>query len=106
MPDIIENMNEKNWSGGAAWMWGNLMPTTEAALPVTDWGLTHSDITYDVVHVWDGRFFRLDDYLTRFKAVCKNVTFLSTSPVKIYVVYCIRFELRLHRVIGRTGSCH
>ncbi len=43
------------------------MPTSDAALPVTDWGLTHSDITYDVVHVWNGRFFRLDDYLSRFE---------------------------------------
>jgi len=48
-------------------MRGEIIPTSEAALPVTDWGLTHSDITYDVVHAWDGRFFRLDDYLTRFK---------------------------------------
>ena len=60
-------MKSKDWSAGAAWMWGELMPVGEAALPVTDWGLTHSDITYDVVHVWDGRFFRLDDYLERFE---------------------------------------
>ena len=33
---------------------------------MTDWGLTRSDITYDVVHVWDGAFFRLDDHLARF----------------------------------------
>jgi len=33
---------------------------------VTDWGLTRSDITYDVVHVWEGKFFRIDDYLDRF----------------------------------------
>ena len=60
-------MSNKDWSAGAAWMWGELMPVGEASLPVTDWGLTHSDITYDVVHVWDGRFFRLDDYLERFE---------------------------------------
>ena len=60
-------MSNKDWSAGAAWMWGELMPVGEASLPVTDWGLTHSDITYDVVHVWDGRFFRLEDYLERFE---------------------------------------
>jgi len=59
--------NESDFSNGAAWMRGEIMPTSQAALPVTDWGLTHSDITYDVVHAWDGRFFRLDDYLTRFE---------------------------------------
>ncbi len=47
---------------------GKVIPVKEAAIPVTDWGLTHSDITYDVVHSWDGRFFRLDDYLTRFES--------------------------------------
>jgi len=59
-------MDNKDWSNGAAWMWGKLVPTSEAAIPVTDWGLTHSDITYDVAHVWEGRFFRLNDYLQRF----------------------------------------
>ena len=60
-------MNQPDFSHGAAWMRGEIIPTSEAAIPVTDWGLTHSDITYDVVHAWDGRFFRLDDYLTRFE---------------------------------------
>ena len=59
--------NNKDYSRGVAWMRGEIIPTSEAALPVTDWGLTHSDITYDVVHAWDGRFFRLDDYLARFE---------------------------------------
>ena len=31
-----------------------------------DLGFLHSDATYDVVHVWDGKFFRLDDHLDRF----------------------------------------
>lgn len=53
-------------SAGAAWMRGEIIPISQAAIPVTDWGLTRSDITYDVVHVWDGKFFRLDDYLDRF----------------------------------------
>lgn len=47
----------KDLSSGAAWMRGEIIPTREAAIPVTDWGLTHSDITYDVVHAWEGRFF-------------------------------------------------
>ncbi|MCP5072780.1 MAG: branched-chain amino acid--2-keto-4-methylthiobutyrate aminotransferase [Rhodobacteraceae bacterium] len=51
---------------GAAWMNGEITPISEAKIGVTDWGLTRSDITYDVVHVWDGSFFRLADYLDRF----------------------------------------
>jgi branched-chain amino acid aminotransferase len=31
-----------------------------------DLGVTRSDCTYDVVHVWDGRFYRLDAHLDRF----------------------------------------
>jgi branched-chain amino acid aminotransferase len=53
---------------GAAWMDGQIMPIAEAKIGVTDWGLTRSDITYDVVQVWDGAFFRLDDHLDRFAA--------------------------------------
>ena len=54
------------YSDGAAWMDGQVIPVSEAKISVFDWGLTRSDITYDVVHVWDGAFFRLEDYLDRF----------------------------------------
>jgi branched-chain amino acid aminotransferase len=54
--------------GGAAWMEGAVVPVDEAAIPVLDWGFLHSDATYDVAHVWRGRFFRLDDHLERFFA--------------------------------------
>ena len=57
-----------DWSKGAAWMAGEVIPIGEARIGVTDWGLTHSDITYDVVPVIDGAFFRLPDYLDRFEA--------------------------------------
>ena len=49
-------------------MGGEILPISEAGLNVTDWGLTHCDITYDVVPAWKGAFFRLEDYLTRFEA--------------------------------------
>jgi len=57
-----------DFTAGAAWMDGAVIPVSEAKISVFDWGLTRSDITYDVVHVWDGAFFRLDDYLDRFMA--------------------------------------
>jgi len=88
-------MDDKDYSAGAAWMWGKLMPVSEAALPVTDWGLTHSDITYDVVHVWDGRFFRLDDYLSRFENSLKKCD-LSIDQT--------RDDIRgiLHQIVSRS----
>ena len=53
-------------ASGAAWMHGEIMPIAQASIPLNDWGLIHSDITYDVVPVWEGAFFRLDLYLARF----------------------------------------
>ena len=64
---MSSSVSNKDFSEGAAWIRGEIIPTASASLPVTDWGLTHSDITYDVVHAWDGRFFRLNDYLLRFE---------------------------------------
>ncbi|MBX2879818.1 MAG: aminotransferase class IV [Granulosicoccus sp.] len=55
-----------DFSKGAAYIDGNLVPISEAKISILDWGFLHSDATYDVVHVWDGKFFRLDDHLERF----------------------------------------
>ena len=62
-----------DFSEGAAWMKGQIIPVAEASVSVFDWGLTRSDITYDVVHVWQGSFFRLDDYLDRFEVSMKKL---------------------------------
>ena len=56
------------WPGGAAWIDGKYGPIEEARISVLDLGVTRSDCTYDVVHVWEGRFFRLADHLDRFAA--------------------------------------
>lgn len=45
---------------------GSYLPVGEARIPLLDWGFLRSDATYDVVHVWRGSFFRLDDHLERF----------------------------------------
>ena len=57
---------ENDLSLGAAWMNGTVIPISQATIPVNDWSLVHSDITYDVVPVVDGAFFRFDEYLARF----------------------------------------
>ena len=89
-------MGEVDWSAGAAWMRGEIMPIGEAAIPVTDWGLTHCDITYDVVHVWDGRFFRIDDYLERFERSLQKLRLdvpQTSSDMKAI----------LHKIVARSG---
>ncbi|WP_435053501.1 aminotransferase class IV [Mesorhizobium caraganae] len=45
---------------------GQYLPISEAKISVLDWGFLHSDATYDTVHVWNGRFFRLNLHLDRF----------------------------------------
>ena len=60
-------MSEELWSAGAAYVDGRYMPVAHAAIPITDWGYRRSDVTYDVVGVWGGAFFRLDDHIARFR---------------------------------------
>ncbi|EFL88714.1 branched-chain amino acid--2-keto-4-methylthiobutyrate aminotransferase [Ahrensia sp. R2A130] len=89
-------MGKTDWSAGVAWMRGEIMPIGQAAIPVTDWGLTHSDITYDVVHVWDGKFFRIDDYLERFEESlrkCRLSVPQSRDDMKDV----------LHAIVARSG---
>ena len=53
---------------GTAFMDGQYVPLAEATIPVLDRGFVRSDATYDVAHVWKGRFFRLQDHVARFQA--------------------------------------
>lgn len=73
----VQNAGEADWSAGAAYVKGRFVPIADAMIPVTDWGYRRSDVTYDVVGVWNGAFFRLDDHLRRFQASMKA---LRLSP--------------------------
>ena len=42
---------------GIAWIDGNFIQLSDAKISILDWGFLRSDATYDVVHVWKGRFF-------------------------------------------------
>jgi branched-chain amino acid aminotransferase len=63
------------FAAGAAYIDGRYMPIAQAAIPITDWGYRRSDVTYDVVGVWDGNFFRLDDHIHRFRASMRKFRF-------------------------------
>ena len=54
------------FSDGVAFIDRQYVPISEARIPITDWGFLRSDVTYDVVAVWGGGFFRLQDHLDRF----------------------------------------
>ena len=71
-PDGVIRL-ENRFAEGAAFVDGSYVPIAEARLPILDWGFTRSDATYDVVHVWNGRFFRLDHHLDRFEKSLASV---------------------------------
>ncbi|WFU39986.1 aminotransferase class IV [Bradyrhizobium sp. CB82] len=66
-PTIDErHLDRRLYPHGVAFVDGQYLPMSEAKISVLDWGFLHSDATYDTVHVWNGRFFRLDSHLDRF----------------------------------------
>jgi branched-chain amino acid aminotransferase len=84
------------WPSGAAYIDGRFMPVAEAMIPVTDWGYRRSDVTYDVVSVWDGAFFKLDDHLKRFRA---SMDWMRLSPRESDA----DIRATLHELVRRTG---
>jgi branched-chain amino acid aminotransferase len=62
-----------SFSDGAALIDGTVVPIDEARIPITDMGFARSDLTYDVVTVWEGAFFRLDAHLERFEQGCERL---------------------------------
>ncbi len=81
------------FSAGAAFMEGEYVPIAEARIPVLDWGFTRSDVTYDVVHVWKGNFFRLEDHLDRFEASAASMRLTlpySRESIREVLGECVR----------------
>ncbi|MER9470531.1 aminotransferase class IV [Mesorhizobium sp. M0482] len=67
LPTVDEHhIDRRRYPDGVAFMDGQYLPMSQAKISVLDWGFLHSDATYDTVHVWNGRFFRLDLHLDRF----------------------------------------
>ena len=73
-------------------MRGQYLRMSEAKISVLDWGFLHSDATYDTVHVWKGRFFRLDLHLDRFFAGIDKLRMrlpLNREEVKAILTNCV-----------------
>ncbi|KAL1850075.1 hypothetical protein Plec18167_005417 [Paecilomyces lecythidis] len=77
---VILSASKSPFSQGVAWVDGELVPLQEARIPLLDQGFLHSDLTYDVPSVWDGRFFRLDDHITRLEASCAKLRLKLPLP--------------------------
>jgi branched-chain amino acid aminotransferase len=104
-----------SYADGAAFVDGRFVPVAEARVPILDWGFLRSDATYDVAHVWRGRFFRLEDHLDRFE---RSMEHLRLSPpyerdeIRDILIECVRLsglrdayaEVICTRGIPRPGS--
>jgi branched-chain amino acid aminotransferase len=84
------------YSAGCAWIDGKIEPIGEARIPILDTGFVRSDLTYDVVGVWRGRFFRVDDHLDRLVDGCRKIRI----PLPL-----ARERMReiLIEIVGRSG---
>jgi branched-chain amino acid aminotransferase len=63
----------RRFEAGAAFVDGEYVPIDEARISILDTGFSRSDATYDVVAVWEGAFFRLQDHLERFERSCREL---------------------------------
>lgn len=78
---VLEKLQTTNpFAKGIAWIEGEYVPLSQARIPLLDQGFMHSDLTYDVPSVWEGRFFRLDDHLDRLEASCKKMRLRFPIP--------------------------
>jgi len=82
-----------DFSKGAAHVDGQLVPIAEAKISLLDWGFLHSDATYDVAGVLQGKFFRLDDHIERFFASMEKLHMSishSRSDLRTILIDCVR----------------
>jgi len=84
---------EPMFADGAAYIDGRFMAIGQAAIPVLDWGYRRSDVTYDVVSVWGGAFFRLDDHIARFRRSMEALRLRpaeSDEDIRAVLAHCVR----------------
>ena len=86
-------MQKSSFTNGCAYVDGKYLPVAEASIPILDTGFTRSDLTYDVVSVWNGKFFRLDDHLNRFENGWKRLRMapaLTRNDMRAILFECVR----------------
>lgn len=100
---------------GCAYVDDAFVALADAKLSLFDWGFLHSDATYDVAHVWRGRFFRLGDHLARFRAGLARLRLdpgRDDAAIESILAECVRrsglrdayVEMGCTRGLPRPGS--
>ena len=103
------------YADGCAYIEGKYFPIAEARISILDSGFYRSDLTYDVVAVWKGKFFRLDDHLKRFENGYTQLRMnpkISLAQMREILFECVRragirnayVEMILSRGIDEDGS--
>ncbi len=85
--------DDQRFADGTAFVDGTYVPVQEARIPILDCGFLRSDVTYDVVHVWKGYLFRLEDHLERFQrnvAALRMTLPLSRQAITEVLMECVR----------------
>ena len=80
------------YAAGCAFVDGGFVPVGEARVPILDWGFLRSDATYDVAHVWRGRFFRLEDHLGRFERGMAELRMRPAYTLAASTVWLLSFR--------------
>ncbi len=81
------------FADGCAYAGGDYVPIAQAGIPIRDFGFLRSDATYDVIHVWNGAFFRLEVHLERFFRNVERLQMtcpLSPGDVAETLIECVR----------------
>jgi branched-chain amino acid aminotransferase len=84
---------QHNPADGIAFIEGVYMPLAQASVPIVDRGFVRSDTTYDVTHIWKGRFFRLDDHIERFETSMRGLRMslpYSAKQIADILTECVR----------------
>ncbi len=108
-------MSADAFANGCAYIEGRYLPIGEARIPILDTGFLRSDLTYDVVAVWNGKFFRLEDHLDRFERGWKKLRMkpdIGKGEIRTILFECVRrsglrnayVEMIMTRGIDEDGS--
>ena len=108
-------MSTNPFAKGCAHIGGQFLPIGDACIPILDTGFLRSDLTYDVVAVWNGKFFRLEDHLDRFEKGWKKLRMkpdIGRHEMSTILFECVRrsglknayVEMILTRGIDEAGT--
>lgn len=108
-------MTADPFADGCAFIDGEYVPIAEACIPIMDTGFLRSDVTYDVVAVWNGKFFRLEDHLDRFERGWNRLQMkpdVSKDEIREVLFECVRrsgirnayVDMIMSRGIDEDGS--